>query len=456
MRRSCCSSERICTPCCLPRHNLKIDVVYEAAAMFFPTSPPPWIFNFSLDLVYLSSVPGQPSYSASVPRESVWFEWYAQGATLPPGSYPPSGGTPYPPSEGFRLNCQSDAITITTIRTIGPFSSPEGGGFWSNVGTASLLYQTDDSPGIQCFFYIEEMSCDPISIKCKSDLKNATTVGCALGVWDSFGIIREIHITDPNWGGNTDCETPSGGTIYFPMSACAPDLSGVNFSILDNLDNSTIATGTSDSTGYSGFDVSWNLYPFGNTWTSDNPPFRNLLPSADSRRIPIDPNIIFNNYVFSFSVPSGYTCIPKPTHVITRNTLYLTDSVLGSTTLTHDANSRNWEGTLTAVLDSSYTRPDGIVCPLREFTVWFVLLGDTGNLSIRLCVDANYCPAVNVAPNTFVETQIPYIADLSMIDSDIVMFRANHDWSSAASQSQFGGAFMYAYMGLVADYIISE
>lgn len=458
MRRGCCSPpQEICIPCCLPAHDLQIEVTLELTAMFEPVPPPPWIFTFTLPLVY-TPISGQPRYIARVPPEYVWFNYYAVGIPFDtdPGSWDPSSGTPYPPSEGFTLWCLG-LIYISVLKTTGPFSIPGGGGYWGQP-TAYTAFSTNEIANHACDAYVTEWSCDPIDI---TWVTRNPSLGCAWGQ-SSFGateIIRSFRVTDPNYGSDGDCTTPASAVVHIPIKGCASDLSGIDFTL--TYDSSSIA-GTSDENSRVAFTVPWwpNIF----TWSADPAtlPFRLSVNPANTS-LSINPNITDPPTTDLASVinlsynTTLYNCIQHPGGPIPiKKTLYLTDSVLGSTTLTNIGSGvYSWTTTLTAL---SYARSsDGVVCPSALVDVMYRFDVSTGLLWIWLWTDASYCPHVTSGAAHIAQASVACTLDSSMLGSDVVIFRASRDWSiPGGDQTAVKDIHRYVYGFAPATYLISE
>lgn len=449
MRRGCCSTPaHVCTPCCLPPHNLSVEFSYRTG-FFVPGQPSPIVF--SLPLIYN----GTPNltYTATVPRENVTFEAYALGSVIPPGTYD-TGGTPYPPSEFFYMSCFQDQILVGVVRTLGPFSQIGGGGYWAQIVSESLFSFTST----WCSAYVEEYSCDPIHIKFLTRTDFSTTEKCAWGGTPTFlGTILDFTITDP--GGDAGCDTPPGATVYIPLSACSSSLEGVNATL--SHDGDIVCSATSDSSGYFAFDVPWLVQDYDVSIDPDTLPFRNI--ENPNSHLSINPNISYPaNQSISLiltGTPSDYCiCMTNPTKIPVKNTLYLTDSVLGSTVLSQNGFGPTpfWRGFL-SFTTPLYTRPDGITCPSVDMYVSYGLDGTTGLLSVSFWADWNYCPHAQIGENRIAEETIRFSVDLSMVSENIVMFNAVRDWSQAGSnQASVKNIHQYVYNFSKVTYLITE
>lgn len=459
MKRICCQVARICTPCCLPKHDLKIDFTVELTHRFLPDIPPPWLYDLSLPLVYS---PISNAYSAVVPHDYAWFQNYALGVPIPPGSYDPSSGTGWPPSEHFFVDCESDTITVYVVLTAGPFSIPGGGGgFWTQPKSGALITEnvttfigdtpTSADPGSVCSC---TFSCDPINISCGD-----RDSGCVWGRWNFSAsiLMRKFTITDPNWDGS--CETPSGVSMNIPIVACLNDLSGANITITrPESEGDYSGTGTSISNGLVSFDFPWRVFDV--SWTQDpgTPIFRNTPWPEGTGNLFLDANVPFPNTSFDYRVRSDCVCIHSPLKIPVKETLYLTDPILGSAVLSSISGTQTWRGTSTFTLESPYTRPDGVTCPPRDFGVIYDFIGDQGQgvLKIWIWADINYCPQTQPPAVRLTTSLVECVADLSMIDSDIIMFRANAKWTNPPGQPYFSDIFTYVYGEDPIEFLISE
>jgi hypothetical protein len=266
-------------------------------------------------------------------------------------------------------------------------------------------------------------------------------------------VLTSVTITDPNWGGDSKCSTPDSASVPVRLTACAPDISGVEVTL--SYGGEDTDTQSSDSAGLLAFNLPWWKRTYSVTVNTDTLPFRHVL--LEGTTLQLDPNYTSSLAIGLAPRPDhDYICVARPKNVLVKGPLYLTDSVLGSFVLDQGGGT-SIDSSLTTISSSGYTRSDGTTCPSGDITIQYHVDTMTGLLWIHIWADVNYCPRLQYGSQRLARASLPLTLDTSMFSSDVVMFRGTRDWSQPGyDQATVKNLHQYVYGFTPATYLLTE